>query len=229
MKFVKIDLNKHPTVSDYQKKSWIEGKVGGVKGRPWGYRMMCRFFCGVMQNRPELEEYDYYIRLDHDSFFIDPKPSKSLEKYINETDFDYSLRSIFNDPKEKNALWQFTKDYLNKNNMYDRVQNLKKLGMLDAHFNYNGICPYNNYHVCKVDFWKRPDVKKYLDEIEKINGIVKLHWQDANIHALLLGLFIEPSKILMRTDFGYRHNFHYSIFGGKGVQYIHNGRVEDWP
>ena len=230
IKFVKIDFENHPNVAEYQKHSWVNGGDDGVKGRPWGYRMMCRFFSGVMQSREEIKKYDYYIRLDHDSFFIDPKAGKSLEKFISETDFDYSFRSVFTDNKEKDALWNFTKKYLLANGMYkEKVQKMRDLGFLDEQMNYNGTCPYNNYHVCKVSFWQRPDVKKFTDAIEKEHGIVRYHWQDANIHAIIVGLFVERDKLLLRTDFGYRHNFHYSVHGSLGIQYIHNGRENDWP
>ena len=229
LKFVKVDFENHPTVPPTKRELWQRGDDGGVTGRPWGYRMMCRFFCGVMQALPEIQEYDYYIRLDHDSFLMDPKPSRTIEEHIAERNFDYSLRSIFVDTKEKDALWDFTKKYLLRRGMTDKIEKLRAFGMLDGNGNYNGISPYNNYHVCRVDFWKRPDVREFLDAIENENGIVKYHWQDANIHGLLMGIFIDNDKIFMQTDFGYRHNFHYSVLGGKGIEYIHNGRPEDWP
>ena len=31
--------------------------------RPIGYRMMCRFFSGVLQNHPALDNYEYYMIL----------------------------------------------------------------------------------------------------------------------------------------------------------------------
>ena len=229
LQFIKVDFENHPTVTPTQRELWERGEDGGVTGRPWGYRMMCRFFCGVMQNLPEIQEYDYYIRLDHDSFLMDPKPPRSIEEHIREKNFDYSLRSLFIDTKEKDELWHFTKKYLLRHDMPEKIEKLRAFGMLDGNENYIGVSPYNNYHVCRVDFWRRPDVKEFLDAIEKENGIVKSHWQDANIHGLLMGIFIDNDKIFMQTDFGYRHNFHYSVLGGKGIEYIHNGKPEDWP
>ena len=37
-----------------------------------GYRHMCHFFANDIFLRPELADYDYYMRLDDDSFILSP-------------------------------------------------------------------------------------------------------------------------------------------------------------
>ena len=56
--------------------------------------------------------------------------------------------------------------------------------------------------------------------MEKVDGIIKLHWQDANVHAMLLGLF--NPVILEKTDFEYAHNIHYSIIGSLKIKAVEN-------
>jgi len=99
--------------------------------------------------------------------------------------------------------------------------------MLDRKGNFNGRAPYNNFHICKVSFWRRKDVQKYLKAVEEIDGIVRLHWHDTNMQSMLLGLF--DAVVVEKTDFGYRHNFHYSLIGSNRIKYIKGGKKEDWP
>lgn len=216
IKFVKVDFDNYKGHKNLDE--WIKKQKGFVEGRPAGYRMMCRFFSGVMQNTKEISKFDYYIRMDHDSFFVEPR-KLDVEECIRKYDFDYMFRSFFTDRKEKEALWKFTKEYAKKNGL--SLKGFKSLGMLDFKGNYNGLCPYNNFHVSKTAFWKRKDVRDYLNEMEKVDGIIKLHWQDANVHAMLIGLFYPT--ILEKTDFGYMHNFHYSILGSTKIHYLEDG------
>ncbi|MEK6958767.1 MAG: hypothetical protein AABW59_01845 [archaeon] len=219
--FAKVDFDLYKRRRNLNQ--WLK-ESGAKSGRPAGYQMMCRFFCGVMQSSKQLAPYDYYIRLDHDSFFIEPKKWEA-EKLIEKNNFDYMYRSIFRDPVEIESLWKFTKKFAKDNSI--SLDRFKQLGLLDKNGNYNGLCPYTNFHMAKLDFWKRKDVRKYLNEIEKMDGILKLKWDDATIQAMLLGLF-DP-VIIEKTDFGYRHNFHYSLQGSLRIRYIQGGRPNDWP
>ena len=57
-----------------QVENWTRGHEGGVGGKSVGYRMMCRAWCGPIQNHPALDGFYYYLRLDDDSFFKSPLP-----------------------------------------------------------------------------------------------------------------------------------------------------------
>lgn len=219
IKFVKVNFSTYKGKKSLNE--WIKSSPKAIEGRPAGYRMMCRFFCGVMQNHPALKGFDYYIRMDHDSFFNEPK-NLDIEECIGKYNFDYMYRSTFRDKKEINAMWEFTKKYANQHNL--SLEGFRKLKLLDSSGNYNGICPYNNFHVAKLKFWKRKEVKNYLAAIEKEDGIILKHWQDANIHALLLGLF--SPVVLEKTDFGYHHNSHFSIQNSLRIRFV-NGKVLD--
>lgn len=222
VKFVKVDFNKYKNIKDLNK--WMQTAKGVVKGRHAGYQMMCRFFSGVMQNLPELAKFDYYIRMDHDSFFIKPK-KLNLEECIKKYNFDYMYRSVFRDTVELKTLWEFTQNYAKKNNL--SLEGFKQLKLLDKNGNFNGISPYTNFHVSKLSFWKREDVKKFLKAVEDVDGIIKLRWDDATIQSILIALF--NPIILEKTDFGYRHNFHYSLQYSNKIKYIPRGKPNEWP
>jgi hypothetical protein len=209
--FIKVDFEHYKGHSNLNE--WMKKQKGFVEGRPAGYRLMCRFFSGVLQNHPALSEFDYYIRMDHDAFFIEPKALDVL-KCIKKYNFDYLYRSVWTDHKEKEAIWEFAKDYAKKNNL--SLEGFKKLKMLDRKGNFNGRSPYNNFHICKLSFWRRPDVQEFIKAIEAKDGSLVRHWHDTNIHSMLMGLF--DATVLEKTDFGYMHNVHESIPGSLKIR-----------
>jgi hypothetical protein len=217
--FIKIDFKHYKNHSNIDE--WMKKQKGFVEGRPSGYRMMCRFFSGVLQNHKALDEFDYYIRMDHDSFFIEPK-ALDVEKSIKETNFDYLYRSVWTDHKEKKGIWEFTKEYAKKNNL--SLEGFKDLKMLNHKGEFNGRSPYNNFHISKISFWRSAPVKKFIKAIEDRDGSIKMHWHDTNIHSMLMGLF--SATVLEKNDFGYAHNFHYSIQGSLKIKYSDNGRLK---
>ncbi len=220
--FIKVDFKTYKNSKNVAE--WLLKQKDAVAGRPAGYRMMCRFFSGVLQRHSAMREFDYYVRMDHDSFLIEPKNLdvvKCAEKY----NFDYLYRTTWFDHKEKESIWKFTKQYAKKN--YLSLNGFKKLKMLDSTGNFNGLAPYNNFHICKLDFWRRKEVQKFLKEVEKVDGNIKLHWHDTNVHSMLFGLF--DARVLEKTDFGYRHNIHYSKMNSLKIKLIPNGKPEDWP
>ena len=62
--FVKVNFDLYKGKTNLN--DWMKKQKGFIEGRPAGYRMMCRFFCGVMQNSKELSKFVYHIRMDHD-------------------------------------------------------------------------------------------------------------------------------------------------------------------
>ena len=189
--------------------------------RPKGYMMMCRFFSGVMQNMEILEKYDSYIRFDDDSFLIEPFINQDiiLNKLYSS---DYSFRTIFFDYKGGENLLEFTLNFCKENNL--QISNNNILNQLNM-----GLCPYNNFHYSTIKLWKHPIIKKYIDEIESIGGILLKGWMDANIHAMIIWILCPSLNISVKeiTNFGYRHNQHFSIINSLNFSY--KGNVYFYP
>lgn len=182
-----------------------------------GYMMMCRFFSGVMQSMDILKDYDSYIRMDDDSFLIEPFINQ--ERFLSEANKSYyTYRTIFYDNIEDinnpiglyNFTYNFCKSY--KLDIDGLLPKLKEFGFLN-NGKYTGICPYNNFHFSKLDLWKNSIIKNYTERIINMNGTLLYNWMDANVHAMIIFvlcplLYIPTQEI---TDFGYRHNKHFSI------------------
>ena len=196
--------------------------------RPKGYLMMCRFFSGVMQKHKCLEQYDSYFRFDDDSFLIDPFISEAdfLSKFKN---LDYGFRSIFYEGKDQSELFNFTLEYCKEicettnNNFEEYKVILEKKGFI-RNKKYCGIAPYNNFHFSKLSLWSHPIITTYIEKIESINGCLNKRWMDANIHGMIIFMIIPLINLKsdLITNFGYRHNRHFSILNSPNITYKSN-------
>lgn len=193
-----------------------------------GYMMMCRFFSGEMQSMDVLNNYDSYIRMDDDSFLIEPFVNE--ERFLEEANKSfYTYRTVFIDNVEdiKNPLglyyftYNFCKSY--KLDIDDLLPKLKEIGFLN-NGKYTGLCPYNNFHFSKLNLWKNSIIKNYTERIKNMNGTLLYNWMDANIHAMIIYvlcplLYIPTQEI---KDFGYRHNRHFSILNSNKYTFKQN-------
>ena len=182
-----------------------------------GYMMMCRFFSGVMQSMDILKDYHSYIRMDDDSFLIEPFINQ--ERFICEArKYYYTYRTVFYDNPEHinnpTGLYNFTYNFCksNKLDIDSLIPKLQEIGFLENEM-YTGLSPYNNFHYTRLDLWKNLTIKKYTERIIDINGTLLYNWMDANIHGMIIfvlcPLLYIPVKVI--TDFGYRHNKHFAI------------------
>lgn len=191
--------------------------------RPYGYLMMCRFFSGVLQNHPALDGYTHYMRLDDDSYLLDPLLSESHVKSL--LTHDYVYRSLYMDKQDQQSLYEFTLDFLRKEgygkNIPTLERELKKKHVVSGDGVYTGIAPYNNFHLASQRLWQNPMVQRYIRAIEESHGILQSGWMDSTIHAMVmyvLALFT-GMKIHHDGSFGYRHNQHVSLANSPAVDY----------
>ena len=183
--------------------------------RPYGYLMMCRFFSGIMQSHPDVTQYTHYMRLDDDSYFLEPflTPDHVKHSLLNH---DYVFRSAFRDAQDQQSLWEFTLEFLRKEGLGVHIETLKselrKKYFLRGDW-YTGLAPYNNFHIASQRLWQNPLTQRYIAALEESKGILQKGWMDANVHGMIvyvLTLFM-GMKIHHDASFGYRHNVHVSV------------------
>lgn len=191
--------------------------------RPYGYLMMCRFFSGVVQSHPELLKYTHYMRLDDDSFFLQP--------FLNEANVtellkhDYVFRSAFMDPQDQQSLYDSTLEFLKKEGYGHTIPTLEK-ELHKRYFlkdgKYTGLAPYNNFHIASQRLWQNPLIQRYVQHVEHERGILSRGWMDANVHAMIVFVLVLycGMKVHHVGWFGYRHNRHVSRFDSTAVDYI---------
>lgn len=169
-----------------------------VRGK-WNYMLMIRFWFKTIFELPQLENYDYIMRLDDDS--------KIMGKWINvfdemrRTNAVYFANNIDIDLEDQlpgtMKMQEFTHAHVKKYNIKP-----KQLNMLDkAFFNKTVLNYYNNFEVSKVIFFRSDAVLHFTRAIDSTYGIFKYRWGDAVLRYLTLALFAEQHDVLHRTDY----------------------------
>jgi len=185
----------------------------------YGYLMMCRFFSGVVQRHPLIQPFTHYLRLDDDSFFLQPYLT---ELQVNSMlAHDYVYRAMFREIRPQQSLYEFTMKFIRKvaRNPIQVVsveQNLARHRIVSNTGEYTGFAPYNNFHISSLRLWNHPIVRRYVDDVEASMGILHLGWLDANIHAMIVfavSRVCSNMSIMPCTFFGYRHNHHVCEIG----------------
>ncbi len=165
----------------------------------WNYQLMIRFWFKILFQLPQLQEYEYIMRLDDDS--------KIRGRWINVFDEMRNKNAVYfaNDVDRDLEEWwpgtmkmkQITFDYVKKNKIM-----VKQPEMLRDAFGNNSVRNYyNNFEITKVEFFRRQDVFHWVEFIDLTYGIFKYRWGDAVLRYLTLALFAERHEILHRPDY----------------------------
>ncbi|GEM_PF-5568489 len=165
-----------------------------------GYRHMCRFFAGLVYSHPALREYEWYWRLDTDSFILDTI-DYDVFSFMEENNFKYGYNYML---KEKEVLvhnlWETVSKYLDENKIQPTF--LKK-------FTVKGIWDnsyyYNNFEISKLDFWRSKKYQSFFNYLDRTGGLYKYRWGDAPIHTLAVSTFIPADQVHSFEDISYKH------------------------
>ena len=185
----------------------------------YGYLMMCRFFSGVLQQHPRLQAYTHYLRLDDDSYLLEPYLTE--RQVYSLLTHDYVYRAMFREVKPQQSLYEFTMRFVkryvrNSVQMLSIERSLVARKIVTESGQYTGFAPYNNFHLSSLRLWNHPIVRRYIADIELSGGILRYGWLDANIHAMIVFVVsrVMPNvSVIPCTTFGYRHNHHICPLG----------------
>jgi alpha 1,2-mannosyltransferase len=159
-----------------------------------GYRSMCRFFSmGVYPYLCDLG-YDYYMRLDDDSYIQSPI-TQNLFQQMEDNGWRYGWRAT---RPESNAAIVGLKQCLAEHD--PRFHTLAWRGKLKIY--------YNNFHIAHCKLWTEEPFKSALEHIDQHGGIYTRRWGDAPIQTLLVKQYLPASERHQFTSFGYTHGRH---------------------
>jgi alpha 1,2-mannosyltransferase len=165
-----------------------------------GYRHMCRFFSGTIFYHPALKDFDYYWRLDTDSFLLD-KINYDVFQFMQERNLEYGYIHINKDePDAIKGLWEITKRYIEDNNI-----NPKFLHKFTPNEDWDRSYYYTNFEISKLDFWRSDEFMNYFKYIDESGGIYKYRWGDHVIHLLAVSIFLPENKVHRFSDIAYQH------------------------
>jgi hypothetical protein len=167
-----------------------------------GYKNMCRFFSGQFFEHPALLKYNYYWRLDTDSFLLEPVPY-DVFKFMHKNKYVYGWHTLQIDlPEVTQKLGQAVRVFL-KENPSIKPKDLDRY--FDEKGEYTRESYLNNFEISNFAVWRTPEYKKFYEFLERAEGFWRYRWGDAPVHSLAVAIFLEPSQIYHFSDINYKH------------------------
>lgn len=174
--------------------SGVPEALAGVEPAKRGYRHMCHFFANDIFFHPALEGYDYYMRLDDDSFILSPVAFDVFED-MAKGGFRYGYRAVIKDkPACCTGLWNTAGEYFKKNGCARDFSTIDELGMY-----------YTNFEICDIAWFRSGEWQSFFAAIEAAEGIWRHRWGDAPIRYLGVKGLLTDDRIRHFREFHYKH------------------------
>jgi len=182
----------------------------------FGYKYMCKFFSLDMYDFLK-DDYDFYMRCDTDCYIR--KMAFDVFRWAEENNlgYGYATRKLEAHGPTKQTLPTWTQKYITRCGLEPTAVMDKPLSTC---FNF-----YNNFHIGRVSFFNRPDVRHYLEAVNASGHILSHRWGDSTIQAYAVRTFMNPKQILVVPDFIYIHGSH----ANKVVSTLNSGQDTDVP
>ena len=166
----------------------------GHPGFNLGYRHMCRFMAGDIFRNEELLKYDWYMRLDTDSFILEKIGFDPFLKMYNEN-FFYCFNNIQDDnPLVVEGLYEESKLYMESK----KVEQKNEVAHPKMY--------YTNFEICRIDWFIKNGYLEYFDHLDRTGGIYTKRWGDAPIRYIGVNYLMDRRNILDASSLiKYRH------------------------
>jgi hypothetical protein len=181
-------------IIDTRKDGWGDPRS---KRMVYGYKYMCKFYSIDMYRY--ISEYDYYMRVDTDVTI--QKMEYDLMAWVEDQNLEYAYgtRKIEAHEPTQRTLPVWIEKYVDTNSLTLPI----KHPSLHICWNF-----YNNFHIAKVSFFQRDDVRAFLAAVMASGGVLQHRWGDSTIEAYVVRLFMEPEKVKQIPNFRYYHGSH---------------------
>ena len=199
-----------------------------------GYANMCRFYSYTFALVPELLQYDYYMRLDSDSYLCEPVQGDIFLKFRNKK-CQYGYSALTQDsPKVTEGLYSAVQRWitLNQPAVDSGLISPERLKYFALDWEYRGdvgnrhevwvksLSPRQkysnrmfetNFEISSFAPWRTKQWRSLMRYIETDheNGFYKKRWGDAPIHAIGVPLLLKDSNVcyIPFDWFGQRHKW----------------------
>ena len=168
-----------------------------------GYRHMCRYHSGGIYRDERLLKYDWYWRLDSDSYIFSPINYDPFE-YMASNGKEYAYMSIEDGevPSVVEGLWDETARFMEEHSI-PLTRDLAD-SVVDGKWSCRLF--YTNFEIAKFSFFRSKEYMSYFDHLDRTGNIFYRRWGDAPIHWLGVKMFLPTEKVWGVKDITYQHN-----------------------
>jgi mannosyltransferase len=156
---------------------------------------MCAFYTYHIFDHPRLQNVTYYLRLDTDSYILEPICYDPIERF-HSRNLSYAFISARTDPRwVTDGLWELVDDYArNTTGMEERME---KNGWEWPKGRYMPEMKeeefpmfYNNFEVVRLERFRQYDIQAWLKEVASVpKRFYKYRWGS---YSSLLRLYLRP-------------------------------------
>ena len=174
--------------------SSVPPEMADVPPEKRGYRHMCHFFANDIFFRGELDGYDYYMRMDDDSFILSPLRFNVFER-MRGNGYKYAYRVVLKDrPHVCVGFGDLVKDYF-------AAEGRELTCRLPPPYKVF----YTNFEICDINWFKGKDWQDWFAAIDKAGGIWRYRWGDHIIRYYGLSNILPQSMLWCLKEMHYRH------------------------
>ena len=205
VKFITLDPQVPEFIPEsemfYNRKHNAYAKHNFPKSR-LNYLHMCSFLSWELFERPEIQNYEYVIRFDDDSWFKKPLGFNLLDKYMKESEKNslFCLNSYFwgegnqynsNHKNTRESLWVCTKAFLLENKIKPKDKKLLQAIENDDEEMFHKMGWKSDLSIWKLSSFKHESWKTWTDYIKKTGGVYRHRWGCCEIHHLYGRIYFE--------------------------------------
>mmetsp|Transcript_51708 Transcript_51708/g.134942 ORF Transcript_51708/g.134942 Transcript_51708/m.134942 type:complete len:211 (+) Transcript_51708:565-1197(+) len=141
----------------------------------------------MLADHPALRSYDYFWRIDSDCFLIGRVWTDPFH-FLDRQNFKYGFVSTSREPDQlTEGLWDLVE-------RFRLIQGIPPSSWM--RFRWSGFVFSTSSVVSRLDFWRLPQVRQYLQQVDRAGGIYEHRWSDAAIQTLAASLYLAPQELV---------------------------------
>jgi hypothetical protein len=155
---------------------------------------MCRLYAGKIFELPILDNVQYLLRIDSDSYFYSEMP---YDIFLAMKENDYLYASVGEEDDMDyviEGLYDTAKTFFNN----EKIKTVQYNGMYKTHFDLTNLQ------------WFKKNYMDYYNYIDKTGNIFIKRWGDAPIKYIGVKMLVPENQIHMFTDIPYKHGGMYN-------------------
>lgn len=174
--------------------SHVPPEMSDIPPSQRGYRHMCHFFANDIFFRSELVGYDFYMRMDDDSFILSPLKFNVFD-LMRDKGYKYAYRVILKDrPHVCVGFGDLIKSYFSQEGR-----------QLNCRLPPPYKVFYTNFEICNITWFKAKDWQEYFAAVDEAGGIWRHRWGDHIIRYYGLCNLVRKDELYCIKEMHYHH------------------------
>ncbi|KAI7907069.1 nucleotide-diphospho-sugar transferase [Cokeromyces recurvatus] len=138
-----------------------------------------------------------------------------METYNKQYGFVMTLKE-YQDTRRISTLWNSVLDYLKTRHInvtsnkhhHHHHHHLAFPYFLDEEGNYNACYFSSHIEIASLNLWRSPQYRDFFRYLDQTGNFFYERWEDAPVHSIAAGLFLDTNQIHYFEDIGYQYHLY---------------------